>query len=68
MSKLVINNKNMDLIKNLVMYAENNAMFFKQISDFLYEQGAALDAKTETLYCKNLHDLKMYFNEILKKY
>ena len=62
---LQVNKENLDFIRNLVMYAEDDLQFFCQIRDYLYRLGHKLnDRKKEIIYQDKLHELSEVINEI----
>lgn len=66
--KLSISKENIDLIRNLVMYSDDDLGFFKQITNYLYRLGHSIEAKeNEKEYQETLHKLCELINEVYKK-
>ena len=43
--KLSISKENINLIRSLVMYSDDDLGFFKQITDYLYRLGHSIEAR-----------------------
>lgn len=66
--KLSISKENIDLIRNLVMYSDDDLGFFKQITDYLYRLGHSIESReNEKEYQETLHRLCELINEVYKK-
>ena len=66
--KLSISKENIDLIRSLVMYSDDDLGFFKQIIDYLYRLGHSIEAReNEKEYQETLHRLCELINEVYKK-
>ena len=65
---LAINKENMKLLKTLIMYAEDDLQFYKQITDYIYRLGHNLsDYKKESLLRDKLHEISEILNEIFSE-
>lgn len=65
--KLTISKENMKLLETLVMYAEDDLQFYKQITDYLYRLGHKLnDYKKEQIFQEKLHEMSKAINEVFK--
>ena len=66
--KLNISKENINLIRSLVMYSDDDLGFFKQITDYLYRLGHSIEAReNEEEYQETLHRLCELINEVYKK-
>ena len=66
--KLEISKENIDLIRSLVMYSDDDLGFFKQIIDYLYRLGHNIESReNENEYQETLHRLCELINEVYKK-
>ena len=66
--KLNISKENINLIRNLTMYADDDLGFFKQLIDYLYRLGHNISTReNENEYQEALHKLCELANEIYKK-
>ena len=65
--KLTISKENMKLLETLVMYAEDDLQFYKQITNYLYHLGHKLnDYKKEQIFQEKLHEMSEAINEVFK--
>ena len=66
--KLTVSKENIDLIRSLVMYSDDDLGFFKQITDYLYRLGHGIEEReNENEYQEALYKLCQLINEVYKK-
>ena len=66
--KLSISKENIDLIRNLVMYSDDDLGFLRQITGYLYRLGHNIESReNENEYQETLHRLCELINEVYKK-
>ena len=66
--KLSISKENIDLIRSLVMYSDDDLGFFRQIKDYLYRLSDNIESyENQQKYQKTLHELFEVLNEVYKK-
>lgn len=74
--KLSISEENIDLIRNLAMYSDDDLEFFKQITKYLYRLGHSMENRKneiesqETLHrlCELIIFLNKIFDNEVKEY